>query len=259
MFKRKYNLNEEIFEEVNTEQQAYWLGFFTADGAITENKIRLTLRASDYPHLLKWKKFTKWDGKDYCHKDTNAWEVYFRSTKIKNDLSLFGVTPRKTFAIKFPYDMLNRELTHHYVRGVFGTDGCITKQRRKTVKPSGKAYFYDGGEFSIEGNMEFLNDMQNMVFFSELLLPKTSLNYSHKSIARICYGGIDQLAKIYHYLYDNAFVYLQRKKSLFKEILLRRERLNEWTPSKKVKQQSELHGNMQSTGEIQHRFLKKGS
>ncbi len=249
MFKRKYNLNESIFEKISSEEQAYWLGFFTADGCITENKIRITLAEKDYPHLLLWKKFTGWEGKDYYHKDTKAWEVYFRSTKIKNDLSLFGIRPRKTFTVRFLYDMLTKDLTAHYVRGIFDADGCITKQTRKVIKPSGKTYLYAGGEFSIEGNTEFLKDLQRIVFVNNLHLPMTSLNYSRKRIARIRYGGIDQLATIYHYLYDGSTIYLERKRYLFENILLHRERLNEWT-LKRVKQQSELHGNMQSAKEI---------
>jgi len=249
MFKRKYNLNEKIFENVHSEEQAYWLGFFTADGCITENKIRITLKAEDYPHLLLWKKFTGWKGKDYYHRDTDAWEVYFRSTKIKKDLSAFGITPRKTFTVRFPYNMLDGRLISHYVRGIFDADGCITKQTRKVVRDSGKSYSYLGGEFSIEGNIEFVRELQKTVFVNELHLPKTSLNYSRKKIARVRYGGIDQLAVIYHYLYDGSSIYLRRKKFLFESILLCRERLNEWT-LERVKQQSELHGNMQSAKEI---------
>jgi hypothetical protein len=227
MFKRKYDLDETIFEKVDTEEKAYWLGFFTADGAITENKVRLTLKANDYSHLLKWKRFTKWGGKDYYHSDTNAWEVYFRSTKIITDLSSFGVTPRKTFTVLFPYEKIAFHLIQHYVRGIFDADGCITKQIRTVVKPSGRRYSYAGGEFSIEGNIKFLRKLQKKIFVGLLNLPKTSLNFSHKKISRIRYGGIDQLAKIYHYLYDDSSIYLERKFIIFKDILLRRERLNE--------------------------------
>ncbi len=232
MFKRKYNLDETIFENIKTEAQAYWLGFFTADGSITENKIRLSLGGKDYEHLQLWKKFTGWNGKDYYHKDTKAWEVYFRSSKIKKDLSLLGVTPRKTFSIRFN-SKLNKRLIPHYVRGIFDADGCITKQTRKVVKLSGKTYSYDSGEFSIEGNKMFIIELQERIFCSTLHLPKTSLNYSHKRISRLRYGGIDQLAKIYSYLYKDASIFMSRKKMVFEDILLRRERLSEWTLRKR--------------------------
>jgi len=41
---RKHCLDESFFSEIDNEEKAYWLGFFSADGAITDkNKIRLTL------------------------------------------------------------------------------------------------------------------------------------------------------------------------------------------------------------------------
>jgi len=228
MFKRKYHLNETIFEKINNEEKSYWLGFFAADGSITENKIRLCLSEKDYNHLMKWKKFTEWEGKDYYHKDTKAWEVYFRSTKVKEDLKKFTITERKTYTLRFLPHLIPSELLSHFVRGYFDADGCITKQTRKVVRPSGKTYTYDGGEFSIEANENVAFNMQKYVFIDILGLPETSIKYNH-SIHRIRYGGIDQLLKIYNYLYTNSHIYLERKKIIFEQILLHRERLNERT------------------------------
>ena len=33
---RKYNVNHDFFESINTEERAYWLGFISADGCISE-------------------------------------------------------------------------------------------------------------------------------------------------------------------------------------------------------------------------------
>ena len=35
---RKYNFNQDYFENIDTDEKAYWLGFFFADGCITINK-----------------------------------------------------------------------------------------------------------------------------------------------------------------------------------------------------------------------------
>lgn len=53
----------------------------------------------------------------------------------------------------------------------------------------------------------------------ELGLPTTSINYSGKTINRLRYGGINQPRKIYNYLYQNATIFLERKKKLFEDIL----------------------------------------
>lgn len=222
---RIYHINENIFEDITTEEQAYWLGFFTMDGSITENKIRLTLAIKDKDHVLKWKKFTEWTGKDYYHKDTNAWEVYFRSTKMKSDLAKYGVTPRKTFTLRYNQGAVPPKLKHHYIRGMFDADGSIPRQTRKITKENGKKYEYKCGEFSIGKNREFVKALQKDVFIDILHLPNTSTQYTNKSIGRIRYGGIDQLEIIYKYLYKDATIYIERKEAQFRDILLGRGRL----------------------------------
>jgi len=124
---------------------------------------------------------------------------------------------------------------------------ALLNKQEKVVRPSGKVYAYEGGEFSIEGNRKFISSMRDVIFHRILHLPFTSIRYSGKKVYRIRYGGIDQLATIYKYLYENCSVFLERKESIFRSILLRRERLSERTPER-VKQQSELHSNMQSVG-----------
>ena len=56
---RKYNLNENYFEVIDTEHKAYWLGFIFADGYISsrDNGFELSLKGSDIEHLHKFNKF----------------------------------------------------------------------------------------------------------------------------------------------------------------------------------------------------------
>ena len=52
-------LDENFFEEINTEEKAYWLGFFYADGYLVYNKqygihgIGIELSSKDKNHLEK--------------------------------------------------------------------------------------------------------------------------------------------------------------------------------------------------------------
>ena len=213
---RKYNLDEFFFSNIDTEEKAYWLGFLASDGAITdENKIRLSLKTKDKELLVKFKKAMKWTGKDYYHKNTDAPEVYFRSFKMVKDLANYFVTPRKTFAVKFPH--IPKSLERHFIRGVFDADGCINKATRITQGKSGQLYIFYGGEFNIEGNRKFISAIQSRLV--ELGLPLNSISYPGKSINRVRYGGINQLRKIYNYLFGEAYIFLKRKKKLFEDIL----------------------------------------
>lgn len=211
---RKYNLDESFFAKIDSEKKAYWLGFLAGDGAITdENKIRLSLK--DEEHVKKFKEVVKWTGKDYFHKNTEALEVNFRSLKMTQDLARYFVTSRKTYTVKFP--IIPKSFERHFIRGVFDADGCVNKTIRITCGKSGQIYICYGGEFGIEGNKEFVLAIQNRL--AELGLSHNSLNYPGKRINRVRYGGINQLRKIYNYLYEGATIFLERKKKLFEEIL----------------------------------------
>ncbi len=213
---QKYNLDETFFEKIDNEEKAYWLGFLSGDGAITErNKIRLTLNIKDRVHLKKFKKVVKWNGRDYFHRGNNAIEVYFRSFKMAQDLARYYVTPRKTYTVKFPN--IQKSLERHFIRGVFDADGCINRATRIIRGKSDHIYIFYGGEFNIEGNKEFIFAVQSRLV--ELGLPLNSINYPGKTINRTRYGGINQLKTIYSYLYKNATIFLERKKKLFEEIL----------------------------------------
>lgn len=213
---RKYNLDESFFEKIDSEEKAYWLGFFAGDGNITEeNKLRIRLAIRDKKHLIKFEKAMKWNGKAYHSKHRDDLEVGFKSFKIVNDLAKFFITPHKTFTVKFPN--IPKQLEKHFIRGVFDADGCICKATRITSGKSGQIYIFHGGEFSIEGNKEFISALQSRLV--ELGLPQSSINYSGKNINRVRYGGINQLRKIYNYLYENATIFLERKKKLFEDIL----------------------------------------
>lgn len=53
--------DESIFDSIDTEEKAYWLGFIFADGYISsrDNTFELSLKGSDVEHLEKFHKFTK--------------------------------------------------------------------------------------------------------------------------------------------------------------------------------------------------------
>jgi len=212
---RKHNLNESFFKKINNEKKAYWLGFLAGDATIVENKVKLRLSIKDEEHLAKFKKAVEWTGKDYYDKKTRSLEVYFRSFTMTRDLERYYISPRKTFTIRFP--KIPKRLERHFIRGAFDADGCINRARRVTQKKSGKIYVFYGGEFNIEGNKKFVSAIQLRLV--NLGLSFTSLNYSGKSINRVRYGGINQLRKIYDYLYNNADIFLERKKELYENIL----------------------------------------
>lgn len=240
--RRKHSLDELFFSEINSEEKAYWLGFLCGDGCITGNKVRLALAVKDEHHLNWFKAAVKWSGKCYYHK-SGAVEVYFRSLRMVKDLARYYITPRKTFTVRFPN--IPKSLERHFIRGVFDADGCINKQIRITRKKSGRIYVLSGGEFSIEGNREFVSAIQLRLV--KLGLPANSVNYPGKNINRVRYGGINQLKTIYRYLFEGATIYLERKKELFKNIL-EDYRLKQQDTKRDSLECTELLANKKSSG-----------
>ena len=53
---RKYALNESFFSKIESEKQAYWLGFIAADGNIRQDGLCLTIELArrDREHLAKF-------------------------------------------------------------------------------------------------------------------------------------------------------------------------------------------------------------
>ena len=139
--KYPYTCDYHFFDEIDTEEKAYWLGFLTADGWINKNDKNnagvtgIELQYGDINHL---KKFNKSIGGNY--KITDRWKSCPISTSDKekkhhlccirifsltmyNSLVDKGFTKDKSFNCHIPN--IRQDLIRHYVRGYFDGDGCF--------------------------------------------------------------------------------------------------------------------------------------
>ena len=140
--KYPYMCDYHYFDEIDTEEKAYWLGFITADGWINKNDKNnagvtgIELQYGDINHL---KKFNKSIGGNY--RITDRWKECQISTKDKekkhhlccirifsltmyNSLVDKGFTKNKSYDFHVP--VLRKDLIRHYIRGYFDGDGCFT-------------------------------------------------------------------------------------------------------------------------------------
>lgn len=224
--KKKFSLDEDYFQNIDTEEKAYWLGFLYADGYIycarKKNSgrfsrcLKLTLMNDDYDHLIKFQKALGSNVSiklDTRHKDIG--DVIYPSLKIYNkklvlDLIDKGCMQAKTHILTFP-TFLNQALKRHFIRGYFDGDGCITRYDKTTNK---SAYFM------ITGRKDFLLEIQKQLN-NDQGLTFTKLYKRHKDrdddILTLYYGGIHVMQKIKEYLYENATIYLDRKYKKFHE------------------------------------------
>lgn len=138
--KYPYTCDYHYFEEVDTEEKAYWLGFLTADGWINKNDKNnagvtgMELQYGDMNHL---KKFNKSIGGNY--QITDRWRTCSLSNNqdkknhmccirifsliMYNSLVNKGFTKDKSYDYHIPH--LRSDLVRHYIRGYFDGDGCL--------------------------------------------------------------------------------------------------------------------------------------
>lgn len=130
---RKYLLDESFFNDVNTEQKAYWLGFITADGCIIESgnthALRVELGVRDSEHLERMCSDLG-STRPVTRRRTFAC-VSFDSWRLVESLNSLGVTPRKSATVQ-PWDGPS-SLMPHYWRGMVDGDGTIYRTTRDGV------------------------------------------------------------------------------------------------------------------------------
>jgi len=136
---KKYNVDESYFENIDSEEKAYWLGFLFADGCVKKNAgsytVALQLAEKDRGTVEKFKKSIKSEHpivKYYDKRvDKNYYGIYITNFRFATNLMQSGCLPRKTFDAIFPFDKMEESLIRHFVRGYFDGDGCVTSSSNK--------------------------------------------------------------------------------------------------------------------------------
>lgn len=205
--KRKYEVDETVFEKIDSEEKAYVLGFLYADGCITKDNSRLSITVSsvDEDILTKIKTLLKTnipirheDGgliknTNYYGKPTSNLTV--NSVKICKDLNKWRVFQHKTLKLTFP-QFLSCDLIFHFIRGYFDGDGCITFSR-KNVKAS------------MVGNKEFLDKIQET--FIQYNINAHIYQRKNSEVFSFEINAKNEVAKFLNQIYGNASIYLDRK------------------------------------------------
>lgn len=211
---RKYWINEEYFQNIDTPDKAYILGLLYADGNANKRFSQITLKLQEKDkhileeinQLLEHAKPLIFDKK--C-KNTHQNKYILKITNkvMYKDLIKYGVIPNKTFKLTFP-TWLKDELISHFVRGYFDGDGCLYLNKKT------KAVAW-----------EIMGTSQFCLILSEFLCQKMNVksNISHD---RRCRSGIDRLRvrnypgikKICTWMYNNSTLHLERKYNKFLQI-----------------------------------------
>jgi transcriptional regulator with XRE-family HTH domain len=193
-----------VFDCIDSEEKAYWLGFLYADGNVssTINNVELSLSAADADHLEKYRKFLKNESPIKISNVTCNGKNYLRcrlsvsNKHFKKQLISLGCTPNKSLNLIFPKGIFKEDdLKYHFIRGYVDGDGCIS--------------FTSSGRLNLQiiGTKEFLHAIKE-VFpeFSKLMQDK---RWKNNTYCMSC--NCNNADKVITKLYKNSNIYLQRK------------------------------------------------
>jgi intein-encoded DNA endonuclease-like protein len=200
----KHSCDEHFFSEIDSQEKAYLLGLFIADGNIhIGTGFTFFFSSVDLELVEYFKKCMQATNPIRKRKD-GGYEFVINSKIILEDLSKYGVVPRKSLVSTLPD--IQYGLYRHFIRGLFDGDGCIRIDK------------LGNGRFDICGSYKILHSI-SILLEADLGL-KINIT-KHGNIFRLAVAGNRKVLKIKSYLYDNSTLFLNRKKCIFNRIKLR--------------------------------------
>lgn len=214
----KYIAKEDYFEQIDTEEKAYFLGLLYADGNYYKkgNCISVSLEDKDREILDKFSNevYINYRPLQFVKAQTvnskNQYSFRIHNIKIAKDLQNLGIAERKSLTLKFPTEeQIPKHLLNHFIRGYFDGDGGISfgkKQKQVTI--------------SFASTPEFLNSLKEILIqncgVNEVKLIKQNKKVN---IASLNYTGRGNANKIKMFLYQNSNIFLNRKKERFERLI----------------------------------------
>lgn len=223
-----------VFDSIDTEEKAYWLGFIFADGYITSYEevtqksrylLEISLKGSDKHHLDKFNSFMKHKNKNQVkiekatcgNSETTRCRWYVANKHLWEILNSYGCTPKKSLTLKFPNKEIFKDesLIRHFIRGYFDGDGCLSRHLSKhTVIPI----------VEVIGTPEFLNFIEK---YSNIYGSRSKDKRWKHNTEYIKFRKEDAI-KFINYIYNNSNIYLDRKHRLYEFFKDGSRSLQEW-------------------------------
>jgi hypothetical protein len=213
--KRKHLLDECLFDNIDNEWKSYFLGLMFADGNVRKpecgwrasislqeedkyilDKISIFIYEGDKLKYTKPKTFKRNDGK--ISKHSGMYTLGINSKKIVNKLIEHGCFPKKSLTLDWPTNVPDN-LLNHFIRGYFDGDGGV----------SSKVISFISSDLFCQKLKKILDEKLHInIKLRKRPCEKISRLYLHK---------MKENEILYNYLYENATLFLERKRSKFFE------------------------------------------
>lgn len=195
---RSKTFNTRFFENIDSEEKAYILGFISADGGRDRNwGVKIAIHEKDMELLENIASVMNCSYKPTIVENGTRAKLGLYDIDMVSDLTKYGITENKTFTIPFAQN-IPEHLVIHYVRGVFDGDGSLTCGRREAAFVTGSKDFRDG----------FVSWFKSVYGYEPW-------NKLYKNTYRFHFYKRD--AKFITDMYRNSKIHLKRKYNLFLE------------------------------------------
>ena len=208
-------LNVDIFEKLDSNIKAYWLGFLAADGYIYDGPtaycVGVGLAKHDLGHIEKFRDFLECDYT--ISEDDNSYSLRISNPKFCNDVRRLGIEERKSTKNYSLISKVPDRYKDSFIAGYFDGDGAVfsyvvkSKYKDKVYENICYRVQIDGNEKTLKDIKRYLND--NYEFDNIRIIP-------HSSIFRIIWNRQHDVREFYK-LYKKSNQTLVRKEKIFKE------------------------------------------
>ena len=221
---RTYYLNEHYFDDITTDEQAYWLGFIASDGCVhnfkdnRQDTLSFSLQTQDFHHLEKFKAALNTDKPLFygVHGEQRQYTqvtLQISSNILCNALQKCGITYRKTYDVQWPD--IDSKLLPAYVRGYFDGDGSISKQFKIN-----ELHKVGIGIVGFENNMiNFQNYLKSQNIETTLFYDNRPNKYTKQDFCQLNLTNKINKYAFLRLIYDDATVYLDRKYALAQQFI----------------------------------------
>lgn len=208
------NIKEDFFENIDSDEKAYFLGLLISDGNVfipKDNRspsISLTLHLQD-EYMLE--NFNKYLGLNHRigYDGRGCGQVAIRSKKMAIDLTKYGIAPNKTLHTFLP--SIDSQFLPGLIRGIIDGDGSIQYHDKRS-----KHYH----NISICGTHLLMEAISETLFSILNLNHKPSVyDYKDRNLSEIKIQNIEDIIKIGNWIYKDSSLYLIRKYNKFKQLI----------------------------------------
>lgn len=210
------NMNEDYFETIDNQTNAYFLGLIIADGNVFKDNcsnrqasISITLEDSDIYMLQKFKDEIKVET-SINSDGRGSSMIAVRSNKMASDLSKYGVIPRKSFTTYLPE--IEPSLMRHLIRGILDGDGNVQGKQTNINNRYKHSVGFCGSNLLMTQIRDWL--VENVGVSNNKVY-----KYSDKFLSMVTWASIVDMQLLYHYFYDDSDIYLTRKKDIFDKVM----------------------------------------